>query len=89
MNFPVPADHRVKIKENEKREKYLALARELKQLQNMKVTVIPIVVGELGTILLKGFQKRRKNLEIRGHVETTQASALLKLARILRRVLES
>ena len=31
MDFAVPADHRVKLKENEKRDKYLDLARELKK----------------------------------------------------------
>ncbi len=44
------ADHRVKIKENEKRNKYLDLANGLKKLWNMKVTVIPIIIGALGTI---------------------------------------
>ena len=29
--FVVPADHRVKLKENEKRDKYLDLARELEK----------------------------------------------------------
>ena len=30
MDFAIPADHIVKIKENVKRDKYLDLARELK-----------------------------------------------------------
>ena len=30
MNFAVPADHRIKLKECEKKDKYLDLARELK-----------------------------------------------------------
>ena len=50
MDIAVPADHRVKLKESEKRDKYQDLARVLKKLQNMKVTVIPIVIGALGTI---------------------------------------
>ena len=49
VDFAVPADHRVKLKECEKRDKYLNLARELKKLWNMKVTIIPIVIGDLGT----------------------------------------
>ena len=53
----------------------------------MKVTVIPIVVGELGTIL-KGSVKGLEDLEERGQVETIQTTALLRLTRILRRVLE-
>ena len=44
----IPANHRVKIKENEKRDKYLDFSRELGKLCNMKVMVIPIVIGTLG-----------------------------------------
>ena len=50
MDFAVPADHRVKLKESEKKDKYLDLTRELKELWNMKVMVIPIVIGVLGTV---------------------------------------
>ena len=49
VDFAVSADHRVKLKESEKRDKYQDLARELKRLWNMKVTVIPIVIGALGS----------------------------------------
>ena len=31
VNFAVPADHRIKLKECEKKDKYLDLARELKK----------------------------------------------------------
>ena len=50
MDFAVPADHRVKLKVSEKKDKYLDLARELIKLLNMKVMVIPIVIGALGTV---------------------------------------
>ena len=50
VDFAVPADHRIKLKECEKRNKYFDLARELKKLWNMKVTIIPIVIGAFGTI---------------------------------------
>ena len=43
----VPADHRVKMKEIEKKEKFLEIDRELKKLWNMKVTVIPIIIRAL------------------------------------------
>ena len=43
MNFAIPADHRIKLKRSEKKDKYLNLARKLKKLWNMKVTIIPIV----------------------------------------------
>ena len=84
----VPADHRIKPKECEKRDKYLDLARELKKLWNMKVTIIPIVIGAFGTVT-KGLLKGLEDLEVGDRVETIQTTALLKTARILRRVLET
>ena len=88
VDFAIPADHRIKLKECEKRDKYLDLATELKKLWNMKVTIIPIVIGAFGTVtkeLLKGLE----DLEVDDRVETIQTTALLKTARILRRVLET
>ena len=49
MDFAMPADHRVKLKESEKKDKYLDLTRELKKLWNLNVTVIPIVICALGS----------------------------------------
>ena len=49
MDFAVLADHRVKLKESEKRDKYRDLASEWKKLWNKKVTVIVIVIDALGT----------------------------------------
>ena len=88
MNFAVPADHRVKFKKGEKKNKYLDLARELKKLWNMKVTKIPIVIGALGTIP-KGLIKGLEDLEIRGQLVTIQTTTLLRSARILRKVEET
>ena len=84
----VPADQRVKLNESEKKDKYLDLAWELKKLWNMKVMVIPIVIGALCTVT-KGLFKGLGDLEIRGRVETIQATRLLRTARILRSVLET
>ena len=50
MDFVIPTDHSVKLKESQKRDEYLDLAKEMKKkLWNMKVTVIPVVIGALGT----------------------------------------
>ena len=54
----------------------------------MKVTVIPIVIGALGTIP-KGLVKGLEGLEIGGQAETIQTTALLRSATILRRILET
>ena len=50
VDFAVSVDHRVKLKESDKKDKYLDLAGELKKLWNIKVTVLSIVIGALGTV---------------------------------------
>ena len=88
VDYAVPADHRRKQKESEKKDKYLDLARELKQLWNMQVEIIPIVIGAFGTVT-KGLLKGLEDLEVGGRVETIQTTALLRTVRILRRVLKT
>ena len=64
VNFAVPANHIVKIKEHEKRDRYLDLSREQKnptKLYKMEVTGIPMVIGALGTIP-KVLVKEREDL---------------------------
>ena len=65
VDFAVPADHGINLKECEKKDKYLDLAREWKKLWNMKVTIVPIVIGALCTIT-KGLLKGLENLEVDG-----------------------
>ena len=67
---------------------HLDLARELKKLWNMKVTIVPIVIGALGTIT-KGLLKGLEDLEVGRRVETIRTTALLRTARILRRIPET
>ena len=50
VDLAVHAEHRIKLKECEKKDKYLDLARELKKSCNMKVTIIPIVTGAFATV---------------------------------------
>ena len=50
-------------------DKYLDLARELKKIRNMKVTIILIVIGAFGTVT-KGLLKGLEDLEVDGWVET-------------------
>ena len=86
MDFAISGEYTEKIKESEKGDKYVDLIKELKKkLWNMKVAVMLIVVGALGTILnrlLKGVE----DLEIRGQIEIIQTTTLLRPARILRRI---
>ena len=69
VDFADPADHRIKLKECEKKDKYIDLARELKKLCNMQMTIIPIVIGAFGTVT-KGLQKGLEDLQVGRRVET-------------------
>ena len=79
--FTVPSDRGVKLKESEKWEKYLDLARKLKKLWNMRVTVIPIVICSLTTVI-KGLVHGLEDLEIKGWVETIKITALSRLSTV-------
>ena len=87
-DFAIAADHIIKLKECEKKDKSLDLARELKRLWNVRVTIVPIVISAFPTTT-KGLLKELEDLEVGGRFETIQTTALLKTARILRRVLET
>ncbi len=76
------------LKECKKKDIYLDLARELKKLWNMKVTIIPLVIGAFGTVT-KGLLKGLENLEVGGRVETIRNTASLRTDRILRKILET
>ena len=54
----------------------------------MKVTIIANVIGAFGTVT-KGLLKGLDSLEVGGLVENIQTTALLRMARIQRRVLET
>ena len=64
VDFAVPAEYRIKLKEIEK-DKYFDPAIELKMLWNMKMTIIPIIIGALGTVT-EGLGKGLEDSEIRG-----------------------
>ena len=49
IDLPCPYDGRVDTKELENAEHYQDLARELRKIWYMKVKVIPLVIGALGT----------------------------------------
>ena len=51
---------------------------------NMRSAVIPVVVGTLGTV-----PRGLEELELRGRTDAIQTIALLRSARILKRVLET
>ena len=85
VEFAIPADYSVKIKESEKSDKYLDLARELRKLLNMRVTVIPIVIGAFGTVS-QDMERELKELKTGGRIETIHTTALLRSAKIPRTI---
>ena len=65
VDFAVLVNDRVKIEERKMFDKFLDLGRKLKKLWIIRVTVIPIVVGALGTVIK----------EIRGRIKTIKTTA--------------
>ena len=63
IDFEVPGDSRIEEKEKNKIEKYQDLGRELQKIWNVKVKIIPLVVGSLGAIP-KQFGNRLKQIGI-------------------------
>ena len=65
VDFVIPVDYRRKIKENQKKDKYFDFARELRKLWNIKLMMIPIVIGVTGRVS-KDLEMELEKLEIRG-----------------------
>ena len=86
IDFAVPGDSRIE-KEKDKIEKYQDLGRELQKIWNVKVKIIPLVVGSLGAIP-KQFGNRLKQIGITVGTAQVQKTVLLGTARILRKVFE-
>ena len=87
IDFAIPYDTRVDDKEVEKIEKYLDLARELKKVWNIKVIVVPLVVGVLGTPAKK-LKKRLKTIGIEAKITELQKIVLIHTSRILQNLIE-
>ena len=87
IDFAVPGDSGIEEREKDKIEKYQDLGRELQKIWNVKVRIIPLVVGSLGAIP-KQFGERLKQIGITVGAVQVQKTVLFGTARILRKVLE-
>ena len=87
IDSAVPGDSRIEEKEKERIEKYHDLRRELQKIWNVRVKIIPLVVGSLG-VFHKQFGNRLKETGITAEIGQVQKTVLLEMARILRKVLE-
>ena len=83
-----PADHRIKLRECEKKDNYLDLARELKKTMEHEGNKYTTGIGAFGTVT-NGLLNGLEDLEVGERVKTIQTTALLRTARILRRVLDT
>ena len=87
IDCAAPGDSRIEEKEKDKMEKYQDLGRELQKIWNVKVKIIPLVVGSLGAIP-KEFGNRLKQIGIIARTAQVQKTVLLGTVGILRNVLE-
>ena len=85
IDLACPFDRRIEEKEKDKIKGYNDLKRELKEIW---VKVIPVVVGALGTIPKK-LKQRLSNIGIETRIVELQKTTILYSARILRNVLEA
>ena len=74
-------------KEKDKIKEFQDLGRELQKIWNVKVKIIPLVVGSLGAIP-KQFGNRLDQIGITAETAQVQKIVLLGTTRILRKVLE-
>ncbi|XP_037776983.1 uncharacterized protein LOC119573955 [Penaeus monodon] len=87
IDIAVPADQNIINTEEEKVAKYQKLAFEIKRIHRAsKVTVIPVVIGALGTIS-KNAKTWHGKLDIPDIVGSAQLSEILGTAHLLRKVL--
>ena len=80
-------NERVKEKELEKIDKYQMLREEVGHVwQMIKAAVTPVVIGASG-VISDEFERHMQKLEVKIAMEVIQKTALLRTARILRKVL--
>ena len=70
-DFAVPGESRIEEKEKDKTEKYQDLGGKLQKIWNVKVKMIPLVVGSLGAIP-KQIGNRLKQIGITVGLDTSE-----------------
>ena len=86
IDIAIPGNDRVKDKELEKLEKYQLLKDEMQVWRMRKVIVVPVVIGALGAVSVC-FKEYMKQIGVDVRLEVIQETALLRTAKILRKVL--
>ena len=86
IDVAISGDRNVIKKEAEKILKYNDLTTEIQRMWNVKTKVIPVIIGETGTIS-KTFRKYVSNIPGNHEVKELQKTAILGTAHVLRKVL--
>ena len=88
VDFSVPFDANVEMKEEEKMTRYAELATEVRRLHRVSTKVVPVVVGALGVVSrrLAGYLKVLGIPDVVGGLQT---SAIVGTTAILRKVLST
>ena len=88
IDFSVPYDHNIEIKEKEKIEKYAPLAYEIRKMEKVKTEVIPLVIGALGAVT-DNLSRYLTSLDVPYIQTCMQKSAVIGTSIILKKVLNS
>ena len=86
VDFSVPWDKNVLIKEQEKIVKYIPLAKDLSKVQKMSIKIVPIVIGGLG-LVSPNLLKHLKELDISDIIGSLQTTGIVGTYNILHKVL--
>ena len=86
VDFVIPMDYHIEEKEEEKTDKYMDLAAEVRRQFREKTVILPIVLGALRTVSAK-LSEMLKKLDIEDIIGSLQTVVLISSTAILRRVL--
>ena len=86
VEFSVPWDKNVLLKEEEKVSKYIPLAKEIRKVHKVSTKIIPIILGSLGTVTTK-LKSSLKELGLEKILGGLQTSVLIGTHNILRKVM--
>ena len=87
VDFAVSGGRRIEESKKDKIETYQDLGRELQTMWNLKVKIIPLVVGSLGAIP-EQFHNRLKQIGVTAGTAQVQKKALFRTTRVLWKVFE-
>jgi hypothetical protein len=86
IDVAISGDRNVIKKEVEKILKYKDLTLEIQRMWNVKIRVIPVMIGATGTIS-KSLRKYQNNIPGKHETKKKKKTAILGTAHILRKVL--